>query len=153
MRTKICGRRSLPVLVSIYCLASRRAAGLRAALTASSRSRINASGPVVCPFASFFSLSAGINSSERMGTSRLRPLAHHALPPAFRHQLTALIVGLVQELDDAGIRPRTGFAPRDDLGGRTQRIAMKHGFGELHLAHAEIADRGVKGDDVDRNAE
>src|SRR5262245_36431891 len=91
--------------------ASPRAAPLRDSLTASSRSRINASAPVAGPLASFLSSSAGMNSSERTGSGlRLRPAPHQELSPAFGDELAALVVALVQQLQYAGIGPRPALA-------------------------------------------
>src|SRR5262249_13319589 len=136
----------------MYCAASARAASLRARLTASSRSRIRASAPVAAPLPSFFSSSAGTNSSERMGSS-LGTFAHHGLPPAFGDQFAALVEGLVQEFDDAGIGPRAGLALGGHLGGDVERVAVEHGLGEPHLGHAEVADGGAERGFVDRDAD
>src|SRR5262245_58311412 len=53
----------------MYCAANVRAAALRSALTASSKSRISASAPAARPLASLRSSSAGMNRRERIGAS------------------------------------------------------------------------------------
>src|SRR5438105_2264507 len=108
----------------MYCATIVRPAALRGALTASSRSRISASAPQLMPLASFFSSSPGMNNRERM-TSRLRPLAHHRLAPAFGHHLAPLIEGLVQELDDADVGARLAFPLGQHLGGEVERVAVE----------------------------
>src|SRR5581483_12037741 len=140
----------------MYSAAAVRAAGLRARLTASSRSRISASAPELAPLASFLSSSAGMNSNERI-ISRFRPLAHHRLAAAFGHHLAPLVEGLVQELDDADVAARLALALGQHLGREVERIAMEHGLGEFHVGHAEVAHRradgGVAHRDADHHAE
>src|SRR3954454_6600164 len=108
MRTYSSGRFSSTRVAAMYCAQIERAAPLRSALTASSRSRINASAPELTPLPSFLSSSAGMNSRERM-VSSLRPLVHHRLTLALGHHFAPLVEGLVQELDDAGIGARLAF--------------------------------------------
>src|SRR5882672_10346253 len=112
----------------MYWAAIARAAALRGALTESSRSRISASAPEPTPLASFRSSSPGMNSRELM-TLRLRPLVHHRLALALCHHFAALVEGLVQELDDAGIRARLAVPLAEHLRREVQRIAVEHGFG------------------------
>src|SRR4249919_926500 len=105
----------------MYCDVIARAVVLRATLTASSRSRISASAPEPTPLPSFLSSSPGTNSKERMA-SRLRPLVHHSLAPAFGHQLALLIECLVQELDDAGVGARLALSPGQHLRREVERV-------------------------------
>src|SRR5215813_1479894 len=93
-----------------------RAAGLRAAATASSRSRISASAPEPWPFASLRSSSPGMNSRERIG-SGIRAPPHHRLSPAHGNQLVTLVEGFVHEFDDTDVGPRAAVPPCDNLGG------------------------------------
>lgn len=70
-------------------------------------------------------------------------LAHEGLAAALGDQRAVLLIGLVGELDDAGIRARARLALGDDLGGAIDGVALEERGGEKHVGHAEIADGGA----------
>src|SRR5262245_11574429 len=102
---------------------------------------MSASAPAPRARSSFFSLSPGTNSSDRIERLALALAADHHLPAAFRHELVALIVGAMLHLDDADARARPALALADDLGRHMDGVAVEHRAGELHLGHPEICHR------------
>src|ERR1700745_2329026 len=129
-----------------------RAATLPSGAMESSRSRISASAAVFLALSNLRTLSPGTNRNERIA-SRLRFAQHQPGAAAACHPLAALIGHGVLELDQPLPRPRLALALGDDLGVRSQRIAMENGLGEFHLGHAQIADSGAERGVVDAHAD
>src|SRR5262245_37598425 len=129
-----------------------RAAILPSGAMESSRSRISASAAVFLALSYFRMLSPGTNRNERIA-SRLRLAEDQPGVPPGRQHLAALVGHGVFELDQPLPRPLLALALGDDLGVRSQRIAVKYGLGELDLGHAEIADGGAERGVVDAHAD
>src|SRR3972149_355291 len=142
-----------------------RASAFFSTVTASSKSRINASAGSVSALAIIFSFPPGTKWNERLafmprnsvsggltghpaahhllrgrGGSR-EPAAHHGGAPAAHDDLAALVLRPVLEDHDPPLGPRARFALLDHLGLGVDGVAVEHRLGKLHLLEAQVPDR------------
>src|SRR3954466_9019837 len=137
---------SLTVLCELRNSATcRRASGLAAAATESSRSRIKASAPQPKAFSIRSGRSPGTKRRDR---SLIVPPPRFSPPPPLDQRralrgadrLVALVEHSVLECDNPRFRPRRRILERDHLRLRAQRVADEHGLRHPHLVVAEIGD-------------
>src|SRR5271170_7552951 len=144
-RTRMIGRCGVAMASRKNAAALSRPRALPAGETESSRSTITASAPLVIALSSFFALSAGTKSRERIATTRswsLRPHANEDLAAAFGDDLVVLVVGPMMKLDDAGARPRFRLAFADHLCAAMDGVALEQRVGKFDVGHAQIGDGG-----------